>query len=189
MRIFYRFKRLIRSDLHGVLEGMEKPQQVLAQALRDMEDELEKLKQTLEAHQGRADAAAVKAKQGEELLQALEKDIDFAISEKKEDIAKSLIKKRLLTQQHQELLKREEEQNRQAALKLEAEYGRKKDCYAEICARAESSPLTTEASERDEIFVQASHLLPQDPLLQHQVELEFLRRLQQHKTQEKNHAH
>jgi phage shock protein A len=41
MSLIYRIKRLVKSDVHAFVEGLEDPKWVLAQAIRDMEEELE----------------------------------------------------------------------------------------------------------------------------------------------------
>ncbi|MFO1519614.1 MAG: PspA/IM30 family protein [bacterium] len=178
MSLLYRLKRLIKSDLHALVEGMEDQKWVLAQALRDMEEELERLSQTIHAEKTRQQRLNAKIESLAASTPPLERDIDFAMGEKREEIAKSFIKKLLLARQTLEKLKEETTQLARDLEKREAEHQTKKRSYEEIAARCESLHL-----ERlnDDVFASASKLIPEESSLNHQVEIEFLKRLQKNK--------
>ena len=42
MSVLRRITRLFKADLHGILDCLEEPEAILRQAMRDMEDEIEK---------------------------------------------------------------------------------------------------------------------------------------------------
>jgi phage shock protein A len=174
MSLIYRLKRLVKSDLHAFVEGMEEKKWVLAQALRDMEEELEKLKTEIEIKMTQEVKVADSIEASEKGLQKIEADIDFAMKEKREEIAKSLIKKMILTRQNLDRFKKEEAQVSQELEKLKASYQSKKQSYDEIVTRSEGISFEKEG---DDIFKSASQLISEDSSLQHQVEIEFLRRL------------
>lgn len=175
MSLVYRIKRMVKSDLHAFVEGIEEKKWVLAQALRDMEEELEKLGKATDARRNQLSQTAEKIRALETSRRQTETDVDFAMKEKREEIAKPLIKKLLLTEKTLNSLHEEEKVSRRELEALEIEWKEKKEKYEEICVRAEAFP-----GERvtDDVFEGASRLVPQETCLEHQVELEFLRRLQ-----------
>ncbi len=175
MSLIYRIKRLVKSDLHAFVEGIEEKKWVLAQAIRDMEEELDKLGKETEARRSQTAQLSEKIKTLEGSRKTLESDVDFAMQEKREEIAKPLIKKLLLNEQNLSTLREDEKNSRRELSALEADFQGKKEKYDEVCARAESLHLER---VNDDVFTSAGRLVPQDTCLEHQVELEFLRRLQ-----------
>jgi len=175
MSIIYRLKRLVKSDLHAFVDGIEEKKWVLAQAIRDMEEELEKLQSETESKRTQAAHLKEKIKVLEAQAGKLETDVDFAMREKREEIAKPLIKKLLLTGQNVATLAEELKAAERSLASLEGEYRGKREKYEEICARSE--PFQLERVD-DDVFTSAARLVPQETCLEHQVELEFLRRLQ-----------
>lgn len=96
MALLNRMSRLFRADLNAVLDQIEEPEQILKQAIREMEDEL-----------SRSDRRIACCKQEQETLQArirdlsaaeadLERELDLCFETKKDDLAKSLIRRKLL---------------------------------------------------------------------------------------------
>ena len=175
MSLVYRIKRLVKSDLHAFVDGIEEKKWVLAQAIRDMEEELEKIKGETEAKRGQVSQLKEKTKAVEAQAAKLEQDVDFAMREKREEIAKPLIKKLLITRQNMTALGEDLVAAERSLAGLEAEYRGKREKYEEICARAE--PFQVERVN-DDVFTSAGRLVPQETCLEHEVELEFLRRLQ-----------
>lgn len=182
MSLIYRIKRMVKSDLHAFVEGIEEKKWVLAQAIRDMEEELERLQAETESVGSKLALVRERIGSAETQEKSLEKDIDFSMREKREEIAKPLIKRLLLTQQSLSSLTEEEKKAQRELGACEAELKKKKEKYEEICARAE--PLQIQRVN-DDVFSSAARLVPQETCLEHQVELEFLRRLQ--KTKEVGH--
>ena len=95
MALINRFSRLFTADLHAVLDRIEEPDVLLKQAVREMEDELGKMQagsrsllQDLERldTQGRADRA---------LLSDLDEELDVCFQSDEEELARSLIKRKL----------------------------------------------------------------------------------------------
>lgn len=95
MSIITRISRLFKADMHGILDTLEEPEAILKQAVREMEEEIEKSEvhgKTLDREKGRLE----KAQQGYAgQLQELEREISFCLDENNEVLAKSLIRKKL----------------------------------------------------------------------------------------------
>jgi phage shock protein A len=175
MSLIYRIKRLVKSDLHAFVEGIEDKKWVLAQAIRDMEEELEKLKAGVASRSSHLAKIQEGLRVHQQAIGSIENDIDFAMKEKREEIAKNFIKKLLVGRQTVERLKSEEQHIRTELEHSESDYQSKKRLFEEICARAEGLHLERMG---EDVFTSASRLVPEDSSLDHQVELEFLRRLQ-----------
>lgn len=179
MSLVYRIKRLVKSDAHALVEGLEAPKWVLAQALRDMEEELEKMEADLGVR--RSQIAKIKDRliASEAILSALENDIEFAMREKREDIAKNLIRKLFLAKRSLEDLSRRSKVCEEELVLVEEDYRVKKGAYEDIKGRCEILNLSR---IDDDAFQAAARLVSQegaaDITLDHQVEIEFLRRLQ-----------
>jgi len=175
MSLIYRIKRLVKSDLHAFVEGMEEKKWILAQAIRDMEEELERMGKEIEMKKVASTRVKESIRGAEATLSRTETDIEFSMQEKLEDIAKTLIRKLILTQKNLERFRKEEEVLTQDLHKADLDFQAKRRSYEEICTRAETLHL-----ERlgEDVFQSASNLVPEEGSLKSQVELEFLRRLQ-----------
>ena len=106
MGIMTRFMRLCKADIHGVMDQLEDKTLLLRQYLRDMEEELghkearlrklvvsrDKLQQDYDTYGGECEK--------------LEKDIEAALKKRRDEIARSLIKKLKPMATHQEELGR-----------------------------------------------------------------------------------
>ena len=95
MTILTRISRLFKADIHGILDSLEAPENILKQAVRDMQAEIDKDTQ-----------AVVKlSKQHEHLqkhqqslaaqIQELQQQLHLCLSENNEALAKSVIRKKL----------------------------------------------------------------------------------------------
>ena len=99
MALINRVARLFKADFHAVLDHIEEPEQMLRQAIRDMEDELAALEQRLAAtllEQGRLRQreAELDAAVGE-----LDDKLDFCFESGKDELARSLVRRKLETGQ------------------------------------------------------------------------------------------
>lgn len=95
MALINRVSRLFRADFNAVLDQIEEPEQLLKQAIRDMEDELVSVEQRIAlcAH----DQKSLDVR-GNELRSAIgdyNDQLDLCFESKKDDLAKTLIRKKL----------------------------------------------------------------------------------------------
>ncbi len=183
MSLTYRIKRLIKSDLNALVEDLEDPRGILSQALRDMEEELERMEGAITAKESHL----LKLKEGitacSETIDRLDHDIDFAIGEKREEIAKAFIRKHLITHETLKAMKAEQQACAKEHKEMEAEFQSRQEDYQRIKAESQHFNLSR---QEDDVFEAAGRLVPTDSTLEHQVELEFLRRIQD--TKEAGHA-
>ncbi len=95
MALINRVSRLFKADFHAVLDHIEEPEQLLKQAIRDMEDDLANSEQrvTLCAHD--QDALSVRRSELEDTLTEIDEQLDLCFESEKDDLAKNLIRKKL----------------------------------------------------------------------------------------------
>src|SRR5712692_7512321 len=95
MTLITRITRLFKADLHGILDDLEEPEEVVKQAIRDMEEDIarqELLLDDLHAVLRRLETAAQEVAEG---LQGIERQLDLCFTTGNEPLAKNLIRKRL----------------------------------------------------------------------------------------------
>ncbi|MFC1523341.1 PspA/IM30 family protein [Thermodesulfobacteriota bacterium] len=106
MGMMTRFVRMMKADVHGVLDQIEDKTLTLKQSLRDMRDELDRKEARLKKMQ---ESKSLLLRDRESLIHEItqhEKDLDVAIERDKEEIARMLIKKiKPLNDQQQRLAK------------------------------------------------------------------------------------
>jgi phage shock protein A len=98
MALINRISRLFQADFHAVLDRIEEPEQLLRQAIRDMEDELADSEQRIRAcTQEQETLDDRKAALGDRLAD-LEQELDLCFASQKDELARGLIRRKLEAQ-------------------------------------------------------------------------------------------
>ncbi len=174
MMLFSRFVRMFKADLHGVMDRLEDKQLLVRQYLREMEAELDRLETKRKA------AAATReqpARDRDRALAEAEKtnpEIDTAITQQNDDIARFLIRKKKRLAGQAETLRLKIEKLDDEIRGLNAETEEKRLRFDDLKQRAsaflrKTSPDTVTA-EFDDVFPEALFSEPSDE----EVELELL---------------
>ena len=95
MALINRLSRLFKADFNAVLDRIEEPEQLLRQAIRDMEDELIGSEQRTRARTHDQEILAARRVELEEKLSGLEEELDLCFGSKKHALARSSVKKKL----------------------------------------------------------------------------------------------
>ncbi len=103
MALINRISRLFKADFHAVLDQIEEPEQLLKQAIRDMEDDLANADQRVKLCTIDQDALSGRKLELESAIAELDTQLDLCFESDKDDLARSLIKKKL---EAERLLKR-----------------------------------------------------------------------------------
>ncbi len=103
MALINRISRLVKADFHAVLDQIEEPEQLLKQAIRDMEDDLAEAEQRIILCAQEQEALALRRSELEATLVEIDGQLDLCFESDKQDLAKSLIRKKL---EAERLLKR-----------------------------------------------------------------------------------
>ncbi|MDH3532728.1 MAG: PspA/IM30 family protein [Gammaproteobacteria bacterium] len=103
MALINRVARLFKADFHAVLDQIEEPEALLKQAIRDMEDDLANTEQRIALCAHDQDALAVRKGELQSALAEIDAELDLCFAAEKDDLARSLIRKKL---EAERLLKR-----------------------------------------------------------------------------------
>jgi phage shock protein A len=95
MTLITRITRLVKADLHGILDGLEEPEEVIKQAIRDMEEDIAMQERRLEELRAVLQRLEREAQETTTAMQEIESQIDICFAAENEPLAKNLIRKRL----------------------------------------------------------------------------------------------
>ncbi len=99
MTIITRVSRLFQADIHAVLDRMEEPEVLLRQAVREMEEDLasdERRLRILDQEHKRLDD---RLSDLDQTLNGIEEQLDLCFESGKEDLARSLVRRKLENRQ------------------------------------------------------------------------------------------
>jgi len=123
MALITRVSRLLRADLHAVLDRIEEPEMLLRQAVREMEDELAQDERRLKLMTHEQTQTGARLGQLEGTLAELESELDICFAAHKEDLARTLIRRRLEAERLRAHLERRRQQGEQEARALRERIG------------------------------------------------------------------
>lgn len=106
MALITRLTRLLRADLHAVLDRVEEPEVLLRQSLREMEEALSRDEQTFRRREREREQLSKREADLQQALVALADELDVCFAAGQEDLARSLIRRRLETERALQLLLR-----------------------------------------------------------------------------------
>lgn len=95
MALVNRISRLFKADFHAVLDRIEEPEQLLKQAIRDMEDELVGAEQRIRIAVHDQESNATRKAELEDKLAEIEEELDLCFASKEQELARSLVRKKL----------------------------------------------------------------------------------------------
>lgn len=95
MSLITRITRLLKADMHGILDTLEEPEVVLKQAVREMQEEIETSHRQLKSLEKQQEHLDKKAGEIHSQVRELEQQIGFCFKENNEALAKSRIRKKM----------------------------------------------------------------------------------------------
>lgn len=95
MSILNRISRLFKADLHGILDQLEEPEMILKQAIRDMQEEIDRAETVLASMSRQKERLQQKQQQLALHIEELHQQLQFCLNEDNEALAKSVIRKKL----------------------------------------------------------------------------------------------
>ena len=117
MGVMTRIFRLFKADLHGVMDQVEDKTLLLKQCVREMEGSLQEKRQRLDGLNRISRQMDAEREARERERQKVSADLDLAVRKEKDDIARVLIRKRLVLEADDDRLARRRQQ-------LDAEHAR-----------------------------------------------------------------
>ncbi|MEM1229383.1 MAG: PspA/IM30 family protein [Pseudomonadota bacterium] len=137
MTLMIRLTRLLSADLHALMDRLEEPHALLAQAQREMEEtlatdrarlaQLERDGEQIECERGRLDEA----------LRACETELDLCFAEGNDVLARKVLKRRLQSEAQLLELDHEHQQFATQARALRERIEREAQALAEVATEAE----------------------------------------------------
>ncbi len=175
MGVMTRIFRLFKADLHGVMDQVEDKALLLKQCVREMEGSLQQKRQRLDGLNRTTRQMDVEREARERERQKVAADLELAVRKEKDDIARALIRRRLILETDGDRLVRRRQQldAEQARLgevirQQEEQLERLKVKCAAYWQQKESCAVDDVAGTWDEA---ADHSYPSEE----EVELELLR--------------
>ena len=98
MALITRISKLFTADFHAVLDRIEEPEVLLRQAIREMEDEIASNEQRVKWLRNEHEQLQSRCDDVNATLPAIDDELDICFSAGKEELARSLIKRKLEAQ-------------------------------------------------------------------------------------------
>jgi phage shock protein A len=169
MTLMTRLSRLFKADVNAILDNLEEPEQMLKQALRDMETALDSEQKQLKILNLNLIQFELNLKNNKSLMTKLQAELQLCINANNESLAKNLIRKKLMLQGNLETISQ----------KMEKFHADKKTHQKTI---SEMQQTISEVSQKVEIIsTQKNHKQPhslfsnQQTITTEDVEIEWLR--------------
>lgn len=104
MALISRFSRLLKADVHAVLDRIEEPETLLRQAVREMQSEYDRSRQRVSLLEQEQQSMQRQATEIAQLLQRIESQLDDCFDADRDDLVRGLIRQRLEQQHMRDLL-------------------------------------------------------------------------------------
>lgn len=98
MALINRVTRLFKADFHAVLDQIEEPEQLLKQAVREMEDDLAGTEQRIRVHAHDQEVLASRKAEIDSKLAQMDEELNLCFAAQKHELARSLVRKKLEAQ-------------------------------------------------------------------------------------------
>jgi phage shock protein A len=126
MALITRLSRLFRADVNAVLDRMEEPEILLKQAIRDMQEALDKDEQRIKIITLELEQLATRQRDLEQRLEPITEELDLCFDTGNETLARTLLKRKLESERYHKFLARKQQERQEAgdALKSRIEENR-----------------------------------------------------------------
>lgn len=120
MALITRLSRLFRADLHAVLDRIEEPNVLLRQAVREMEEALTHDEKYLKVLKHENEQMLVRDMNLDRSLREIDMELDLCFESGREDLARTLIRRKLEAQRYRAFLSRKREASEKKVAELKA---------------------------------------------------------------------
>ena len=171
MALITRFARLFRADLHAVLDRVEEPDVLLKQAVREMEEDTARDERRIKVLDHELGQINNRMSDLEQSLSQIDTEMDICFTSGKEDLARTLIKRKLEAQQLRKVILRKQESTNASICELKTRLSDNRERLEAMRQKAEL--LAEEDGENEQ-----SWTLPHIAIRDEDVEVAFLREKQ-----------
>ncbi len=109
MALITRLSRLFKADMHAVLDRIEEPQQLLQQAIREMEEALHQEQQQFKLQQHEQGVLQRRLEGLQQQLETSEEELDICFNSGKEELARGIVRRRLESERLGRVLAQQQE--------------------------------------------------------------------------------
>lgn len=95
MTLMTRIARLFRADIHAVLDRIEEPDLLLRQAIREMEEDLDRDRRQLQALEREQARLAAREAELQGTLPSIDEELNLCFNAGKDDLARALVRRKL----------------------------------------------------------------------------------------------
>lgn len=170
MALISRVTRLFRADLHAVLDSIEEPELLLRQAVREMEEEVTRQRQRIGILDQRHELLKRREAETGDFLDELEEQLDVCFDAGNEELARTLVRRRLEAEQSLKALRRSSGELEKSLDTRKATLDHNRTRLEEMKNRAELLASNAGPSDRKEAWA-----VPNGAVRDADVEVAFLR--------------
>jgi len=176
MAIMTRLLRLWKADMHGVMDQLEDKALLLKQCLREMENSLRQKQARLEQLRGNLEQLANNQVQRVQEQERLDADIALALRKEKDEIARMLIRKRMLLVATCASLEGQRRQLEEEAQRLAQTLAEQQGQYEQLKVKAAAYCRQAEPRAAEDPSSLWNEPAGPPPVTEEEVELELMRR-------------
>jgi phage shock protein A len=176
MAIMTRLLRLWKADMHGIMDQLEDKALLLKQCLREMESSLRQKQAHLEQLQKNAEQLGSDQANRVQEQERLETDIALAVRKEKDEIARMLIRKRMLLETTYAGLERQRRHLGEAAQRLAQTIAEQQGQFEQLKIKAAAFCRQAEHQVVEDLASLWTEPVGPAPATEEEVELELLRR-------------
>ena len=147
MALITRLSRLFKADVHAVLDHIEEPEVLLRQAIREMQDVIAQDEQRLKLTENELRQMKSRKQQMQHGVDEIETKLDVCFRSQEDDLARSLIKRKLEMQKHEQHLINRQADLQQVLQDLKGLMSERKQTLHSMQQKA--SLLATESAKPD----------------------------------------
>lgn len=173
MVLINRVSRMLRADLHSVLDRIEEPEALLRQSIREMEDAVADDERRVSRWTLENESLKARLEEFAKQISQLNGELDVCFSAQQTDLAKTLIRRRLETQRLADETQRKAIARAEALQRLSAQVSENRERLQAMQQKAEVL-----ASEASETYPQQTGIKPDISVSADEVEIAFLREQQ-----------
>ena len=137
MTLVCRIGRLFKADLHGILDTLEEPELVLKQAIREMEEEVVRGEQVVKELVRKQEKMEGSRAECARTLGEIAAQIELCFQSKKEELARSCIRRKLELERHRKHLERVLESVSVQKVHIESGLAEKREKLVKIMEKVE----------------------------------------------------
>lgn len=157
MGIGKRFVRLMKADIHSILDCLEEPEEILKQAVRDMEETIDRTQAEIAAQRARLERVQSASAQNATALRELERQIELCFQTGSENLLKGFVRRKLEAGQRDRILARQQDDLGRTLAELAAKEREQQEKLASIREKieifCEGKCSDRESAEADPLFV------------------------------------